>query len=180
MPLERLLRRGLIAIPLVGLFLGSTSWGVVRKRFGSVVLERRHHPGAFRAIRLHDPQPAVRSYGRRFHSSGLDVGRRSDGSGSCEYCCCYHVAGGNLLEDIAVGRPARDLKLLINRAPRVAHRLTASIIEEIPIEQVVVGDNILVKAGEIIPVDGVVTSERAMDRRSGAERGANPGCSSGR
>jgi hypothetical protein len=30
MSLERLLRRGSIVIPLVGLFLGSTSWGVGR------------------------------------------------------------------------------------------------------------------------------------------------------
>ena len=31
-------------------------------------------------------------------------------------------AGGNVLEDYAVGRAERDLKSLVDRAPRVAHR----------------------------------------------------------
>ena len=38
----------------------------------------------------------------------------------------------------------------------------ASIIEDVPIEQVAVGDDILVRAGEVIPVDGVITSAAAM------------------
>ena len=33
-------------------------------------------------------------------------------------------AGGNVLEDFAVGRAERDLKSLVDRAPRVAHRRT--------------------------------------------------------
>lgn len=38
----------------------------------------------------------------------------------------------------------------------------ASIIEDVPIEQIAVGDDILVRAGEVIPVDGVITSVAAM------------------
>ena len=71
-------------------------------------------------------------------------------------------AGGNVLEDFAVARAERDLKSLVDRAPRIAHRHTAGAIEDIPIEQVAVGDAILVRAGEVIPVDGVVTSANAM------------------
>jgi heavy metal translocating P-type ATPase len=71
-------------------------------------------------------------------------------------------AGGNLLEDIAVARAERDLRSLIDRAPRIAHRRSVSAIQDIPIEQVAIGDDILVRAGEVIPVDGIVTSRTAV------------------
>ena len=49
-------------------------------------------------------------------------------------------AGGNVLEDFAVARAERDLKSLIDRAPRIAHRRQGSSFADIPIEQVIVGD----------------------------------------
>jgi E1-E2 ATPase len=71
-----------------------------------------------------------------------------------------NYAGGNLLEDIAVGRAERDLKSLIERAPRIAHRRIGSNIEDVSIDQIAVGDNILVRAGEVIPIDGVIGSSQ--------------------
>jgi cation transport ATPase len=71
-------------------------------------------------------------------------------------------AGGNVLEDFAVARAERDLKSLVDRAPRVAHCRTESAVKDIPVEQVSVGDGILIRAGEIVPVDGVITSANAM------------------
>ena len=70
-------------------------------------------------------------------------------------------SGGNLLEDFAVARAERDLRSLVDRAPKVAHRRVASIIEDVPVEQVAVGDDILVQAGEVIPVDGIIASAAA-------------------
>ncbi len=67
-------------------------------------------------------------------------------------------SGGNVLEDIAIARAERDLRSLVDRAPREAHRMRADRIEQVPIESVVVGDQLLVRAGEIIPVDGIVDS----------------------
>ena len=67
-------------------------------------------------------------------------------------------AGGNVLEDFAVGRAERDLKSLIDRAPRIAHRRIGSSVDDVPIEQVAIGDDILVRAGEIVPVDGIIQS----------------------
>ena len=71
-------------------------------------------------------------------------------------------AGGNALEDFAVGRAEGELRSLIDRAPRVAHRVGADGVQDVPIEAVAVGDAILVLAGEITPVDGVLTSAGAM------------------
>src|SRR5215471_10515687 len=71
-------------------------------------------------------------------------------------------AGGNVLEDFAIGRAQRELKTLVNRAPRVAHCLRDGMVEDVPIEKIAVGDTILVRAGEIVPIDGVVTSGGTM------------------
>ena len=71
-------------------------------------------------------------------------------------------AGGNILEDLAVARAERDLKSLIDRAPKIAHRRVDSAIEDVPIEQITVGDKIVVLAGEVIPVDGVIVSPTAV------------------
>jgi heavy metal translocating P-type ATPase len=70
-------------------------------------------------------------------------------------------SGGNVLEDIAVARAEHDLRSLVDRAPREAHRRIGGHIEEVPILAVAVGDQLLVRAGEVVPVDGVVTSSAA-------------------
>jgi heavy metal translocating P-type ATPase len=71
-------------------------------------------------------------------------------------------AGGNVLEQIAVARAERDLRSLVDRAPRIAHRRLDNHIEDIAIETVTIGDILLVRAGEVIPVDGAVVSEEAL------------------
>jgi heavy metal translocating P-type ATPase len=70
-------------------------------------------------------------------------------------------SGGNVLEEIAVARAERDLRSLVDGAPREAHRRVGGRIEEVPISAVAVGDQLLVRAGEVVPVDGVVASSAA-------------------
>jgi P-type E1-E2 ATPase len=71
-------------------------------------------------------------------------------------------SGGNVLEEIAIARAEHDLRALVDRAPRDAHRRLGDRIEEVPIADVAVGDRLLVRAGEVIPVDGVVDSSTAV------------------
>src|SRR5471030_283687 len=71
-------------------------------------------------------------------------------------------SGGNVLEEIAVARAEHDLRSLVDRAPREAHRRIGDHIEEVAISAVAVGDRLLVRAGEVIPVDGVVDSSTAV------------------
>ena len=70
-------------------------------------------------------------------------------------------SGGNVLEDIAIARAEHDLRALVDRAPREAHRRVDDHIEEIPVSAVTIGDRLLVHAGEVIPADGVVFSHSA-------------------
>ena len=70
-------------------------------------------------------------------------------------------AGGNLLEDFAVARAERDLRSLVDRAPRLAHRRTGDSIEDIAVEAVCPGDVLLVRGGEVVPVDGIILSAAA-------------------
>ena len=71
-------------------------------------------------------------------------------------------SGGNVLEDFAVGRAERDLRALVDRAPRVAHRRLDHRVEDVPVARIAVGDTLLVRAGEVIPVDGIVISPSAI------------------
>lgn len=70
-------------------------------------------------------------------------------------------AGGTVLEDFARGRAERNLKTLTDRSPRVAHRTSARGTETISVEYVAVGDELLVRAGELLPVDGILLDASA-------------------
>jgi heavy metal translocating P-type ATPase len=72
------------------------------------------------------------------------------------------LAGGNALELVAQGRARRELTLLVDRAPKAANRITGDSVERIDVELVRVGDRLLVRAGEVIPTDGVVRSAEAI------------------
>jgi heavy metal translocating P-type ATPase len=71
-------------------------------------------------------------------------------------------AGGTALEDFAVERAERSLKQLVDRAPRIAHRIADQTVEDVPVDDIKIGDAILVRAGEVIPVDGLITSASAV------------------
>jgi heavy metal translocating P-type ATPase len=72
------------------------------------------------------------------------------------------LAGGNALEVVAQGRARRELTLLVDRAPKAANRFSDGGVERIDVELVHVGDRLLVRAGEVIPTDGVVRSPEAI------------------
>lgn len=71
----------------------------------------------------------------------------------------FMLSGGEALEDYAAGRAKRELSALLARAPQVAHRLRDDgEADEIAITDVAVGDRLLVKPSEVVPVDGDLES----------------------
>src|SRR5439155_20177973 len=72
------------------------------------------------------------------------------------------LSGGQALERYAGSRARRERSALLARAPREVHRYEDGELVALDIDAVDVGDRLLVKSGEIVPVDGVVTSEYAQ------------------
>ena len=69
--------------------------------------------------------------------------------------------GGEAIDDYGFSRASSSLEELIARAPRLARRKMNDILEEVEVEAVRVGDTLLVRPGDLVPVDGVVSSGRA-------------------
>ena len=84
------------------------------------------------------------------------------------------LATGDWLERYAAGRAHRELSALISRAPRIVHRHEGGEIVDHPIAEVEVGDRILVKPGEVVPVDGTRDRRPGRPRRVGADRRVAP------
>ena len=67
-------------------------------------------------------------------------------------------ATGMALERYAHGRAERELRALLSRAPGIAHRYEADGLTDRPAEALGSGDRLLIKPGEVVPVDGIVVS----------------------
>ena len=72
------------------------------------------------------------------------------------------LAGGNALEAHAHGRARRELTSLVERAPHTALVRRNGEPVEVPVGEVGPGDTVLVRGGEVVPVDGVVESDEAV------------------
>ena len=64
------------------------------------------------------------------------------------------ITVGKYFEARAKGRTTDAISALIDLAPKTARRLRDGIENEVPIEQVAVGDIVVVRNGETIPLDG--------------------------
>lgn len=64
---------------------------------------------------------------------------------------------GKMLEAVAKGRTSEAIKKLIGLQPKTARVVRAEQELDIPVEEVLAGDTIIVRPGEKIPVDGVIT-----------------------
>ncbi len=72
------------------------------------------------------------------------------------------LSGGEALEAYAVRSASSVLQALAKRMPAVAHRKTDSVVEDVSLDEVQVGDTLLVLPHEICPVDGTVVEGRGV------------------
>jgi cation transport ATPase len=71
-------------------------------------------------------------------------------------------AGGQFLESFAQRRAESGMSELLSRAPRRAVRITASGLSEVPIAALLPGDRLLVRKGDVVPVDGKVIAGHTL------------------
>ena len=69
--------------------------------------------------------------------------------------------GGEALERYAEGRASAALRMLEDAAPRLAHRWNGTTTDDVNVESIAVGDELLIRPGEIVPCDGVVVDGRS-------------------
>jgi heavy metal translocating P-type ATPase len=71
-------------------------------------------------------------------------------------------AGGQFLEAFAERHARREMTALLARVPRTAVRHGTDGLEEVALDLIVPGDRLLIRQGDVIPSDGVVTSALAV------------------
>ncbi|MCO8165993.1 heavy metal translocating P-type ATPase [Pseudomonas sp. 21LCFQ010] len=72
------------------------------------------------------------------------------------------LASGRNLEYFSSQRAARELKRLIQRAPTFAWRIEGGDLTRVPLQEVVPGQLILVRMGDVIPLDGDLQGSGAI------------------
>jgi heavy metal translocating P-type ATPase len=72
------------------------------------------------------------------------------------------LAGGNTLEAAADRRARRELTALLAQAPRTAHVRRGDRLRDVGVGEVTPGEVVVVRRGEVVPVDGLVASGEAL------------------
>src|SRR5438093_8377370 len=101
----------------------------------------------------------------RHRQAGVDLiallamaGALTFGAYSAGAVIALMLASGRSLGSFADSRAHRELSSLLERAPRNAYRYRDADLETVPIDEVVPGDLLLVKPGDVVPVDGVLST----------------------
>ncbi len=71
-------------------------------------------------------------------------------------------SGGTFLESFAAGRARREMQALLSRVPRHATRHSNGGLEEVSLDTITPGDLLLIRQGDVVPVDGTVASQTAI------------------
>jgi heavy metal translocating P-type ATPase len=74
-------------------------------------------------------------------------------------------SGGEALEAYAMQRATASLEALLARAPKIAHRLQGDRLMDVAVDVVRPGDRLVVKPGDLVPVDcAVISGTSAVDQ----------------
>ena len=132
-----------------------------------VVVGHRFYSGGFKALLRRSPNMdtliALGTAAAVLYSLWQTV-KIAQGDHHAAHSLYYESAGviialillGKTLEAVAKGRSGEAIKRLMGLAPRTATIIRSGAEQEIPVEEVRIGDVILVKPGASIPVDGTV------------------------
>jgi P-type E1-E2 ATPase len=166
MNLNRILRRALLVIAFVGLAAGILAYAVGRRPLAHLVWTLSTAPVvtglAFFILRdLLAKRMGVDAIALLSMAGALALGQPLAGA-----VVAVMYAGGTVLEDLAIARAEKNLRALTDRAPRLAHRRSDGAIEDVPVGDVAIGDRIMVRAGEVIPLDGILAGSAMTNESS--------------
>jgi len=71
-------------------------------------------------------------------------------------------SGGTFLESFAEGRARREMRDLLSRVPRSATRHRNGGLEDVSLDAIAPGDLLLIRQGDVVPVDGHIASATAF------------------
>lgn len=67
------------------------------------------------------------------------------------------LTGGDSLEDYAASQAGKELKTLLENSPQIAHKVAANgTLVDVKVDDLVINDQVVVKPGGVVPVDGVI------------------------
>jgi heavy metal translocating P-type ATPase len=160
--LHRFVRPILVVVPLLGLILG---WGAHLAGAG-------HWSGSIWAAATIPVLGALLveiAASLRRGDVGLDIVAALSMSGALlfgEHLAAVVVAlmyaGGQYLESFAERRAEREMTALLGRVPRTAVRYRDGRLEEVGLGTIASDDRLLIRQGDVVPVDGVVARGTAV------------------
>lgn len=77
------------------------------------------------------------------------------------------LTGGDSLEGYATSQADKELRSLLQNSPRIADKLVNGKIEEVKVDDLKIGDTVLIKPGSQVPVDGeIIKGNSSFDQSS--------------
>ncbi|MDP2803576.1 MAG: heavy metal translocating P-type ATPase [Phreatobacter sp.] len=156
------LRAYLVAVPAAGLV-----FGLVARWFDRPALSDQIWTGATLVVLIALAIEIVTSLRRG--EVGLDIvaflsmsAALAVGETLAAVVVALMYAGGQNLEAFAERRARREMAALLGRAPRTAMRYGDGGLAEVALDAVAVGDRLLVRQGDVVPVDGTVSGGIAI------------------
>jgi len=159
---ERFLRSALVIVAAGGLAAGLAAWWASGPAIANPIWAAATVPvvialGVEIVVSLRRREVGLDIVAFLSMSGALVMGEMLAG---CVVALMY--AGGEYLEAFAEGRARREMTALLSRVPKSAMRYDDSTLTEVPIAAIVPGDRILVRQGEVVPVDGTVARGEAL------------------
>ena len=160
--IKRHYANALVAIAGMGLLIGTIFWLVSAARYADIAWSMATAPvllGLFVQIfnSLRKGDVGLDVVAALSMSAALAFGEPLAGN-----VVAMMYAGGQLLEAFAQGRARREMTALMGRVAHTAMRYGDSKLEEVSIRSVSPGDRLLIRQGEVLPVDGRVASPVAV------------------
>lgn len=152
----------LFAIAVTGLLLGTLGWWRGEETLAMWVWSAGAIP-ILVALTIHILQSMLR------REAGLDIlavlamaGSLALGEHLTSVVIALMVASGQALEAYAANRAQREMTALLGRAPRTAYRHVDERIETVTLDRIKPGDRLLIRTGDVLPVDGTVAVGQAV------------------